>query len=231
MRVVAALALTLAMAPAPQPSTSPSVPSGLLGGLVAGLGDLVDGLLGAGDDPTAPPTTPPTTPPSDPPSVAPTTPGPSVTSVPVPGPIVPSVAVPSDARPNGLPGRVVRPGGDGGPDVVVTVVPQPAGAPEVAPSTSESLAVPTVVRTDPVLRWAALLFSIGVLALPVVLLVRRRPAPADVAPAPVPARGGPVPPGPDEGTENVTRLPTNLNAIYELGRLDERLAQERERRS
>ncbi|MEU6205226.1 hypothetical protein ABZ814_16775 [Micromonospora musae] len=231
MRVVAALALTLAMAPAPQPSTSPSVPDGLLGGLVAGLGDLVDGLLGAGDDPTVPPTVPPATPPSDPPSAAPTTSAPSAASIPAPGPIVPSVAVPTGARPNGVPDRVVRPGGDGGPDVVVTVVPQPAGAPEVAPSTSETLAVPTVVRTDPVLRWAALLFAIGVLALPVVLLVRRRPAPAAVAPDPVPARGGPVPPGPDETAENVTRLPTNLNAIYELGRLDERLAQERERRS
>ena len=31
--------------------------------------------------------------------------------------------------------------------------------------------------------------------------------------------------------DNVTHLPTELNAIYELGRLDERLSQERNRRS
>ncbi|TDC34370.1 hypothetical protein E1211_17545 [Micromonospora sp. 15K316] len=234
MRVVAALALTLAMAPAPQPSTSPSAPDGLLGGLVGGLGDLVDGLLGAGDPPPTDP--PPTDPPSAGPTAAPTTPGPSATSIPTPGPIIPSGLGPSGAptsRPAGLPGHVVRPGRDGGPDVVVTVVPQPAGAPEAAPSISDGLAVPTVVRTDPVLRWAALLFAIGVLALPVVLLVRRRPAPtaAPPAPTPAPARVGPVPPGPDDTAENVTRLPTNLNAIYELGRLDERLAQERDRRS
>ncbi|SIR98360.1 hypothetical protein [Micromonospora avicenniae] len=232
MRVVAALALTLAMAPAPEPSPSPTVPGGLLGGLVGGLGSLVDGLLGAGDD--GEPSVPPSSPPSDAPSAAPTTPGPSATSVPTPGSLAPSVAVPSGVStnaPGGVPGRVVRPGGGREPSVVVTVVPQPAGAPDLTPSTSDRLAVPTVVRTDPVLQWAALLFAVGVLALPVVLLVRRRPAPAAPAPAPVAAPGGPVPPGPEDTAENVTRLPTNLNAIYELGRLDERLAQERERRS
>ncbi|GAB3937877.1 hypothetical protein GCM10027614_16910 [Micromonospora vulcania] len=53
-------------------------------------------------------------------------------------------------------------------------------------------------------------------------LRRRRPAGVPVLAA-VPDDDGPVP-------DNVRHLPTDLNGIYEMGRLDERLEQERRRR-
>jgi hypothetical protein len=122
------------------------------------------------------------------------------------------------------------PGGGPGEPAAVTAAP-PGGDGGPAPSTSENLGVPTVVGSDPFLRWAVMVLGVGVVGLAVALFLRRRPAPPAPVPAATGAGVGPVPPGPDETTGNVTRLPTNLNAIYELGRLDERLAQERERRS
>ncbi|MBM0235716.1 hypothetical protein JNW91_30510 [Micromonospora sp. STR1_7] len=72
----------------------------------------------------------------------------------------------------------------------------------------------------------------GVLAVLALLLLWRRPAVAASnsagAPAPAPTHAPESDPGPVP--DNVSRLPTNLNAIYELGRLDERLDQERRRR-
>ncbi|KAB1923931.1 hypothetical protein F8271_30770 [Micromonospora sp. ALFpr18c] len=111
-------------------------------------------------------------------------------------------------------------GGPGAPDATVPVRNGEAPAP----------AAPTY--TDPARGdWppAYYLVLAGVLAvLALLLLVRRRPPaapPAAAAPAPAPA------PEPVPVPDNVSRLPTNLNAIYELGRLDERLDQERGRRS
>ncbi|MFC0506927.1 hypothetical protein [Micromonospora costi] len=229
MPVVAALALTLALAPAPAPSPTPS--AGPVGSLLGGVGSLVDGLLGAGGGGTPTPTPTPTSP----------TAGPSVTAVPSSAPVVPPAGTPSGvptSAPAGVPGPPGAPGpagprgGLGDPVVVVTGTPPPAVGVPGDPTTSQGLAAPAAVQPDPLMRWAAMMLAVGVLAVPVALIVRRR-RPA-VAPSPAtPSTGGaPVPPAEvDETSGNVTRLPTNLNAIYELGRLDERLAQERERRS
>ncbi|MGK5739940.1 hypothetical protein [Micromonospora sp. URMC 103] len=231
MPVVAALALTLALAPAPSPA--PSSPTGPVGGLLGGVGDLVDGLLGAGGGTPTPP-----------PSATPTTPGPSVTSIPtaVPPTGAPG-AVPTGA-PAGVPGPAGAPGAPGapgpvgprgggdGPAVVVTVPPPTAAEGQGAPTTSDGFATPAVAAPDPLMRWAVMMLAVGVLALAAALVVRRRRPAVTPSPAAPAVGAGPVPPAEPGGTEgNVTRLPTNLNAIYELGRLDERLAQERERRS
>jgi len=83
------------------------------------------------------------------------------------------------------------------------------------------------------------LLAAGVLTVLALLLLRRRrpaaaagvaPAPTS-APAPAPALAPDLDADPDPVPDNVSRLPTNLNAIYELGRLDERLEQERSRKS
>ncbi|MGW1450451.1 hypothetical protein ACWCO3_19515 [Micromonospora sp. NPDC002411] len=72
------------------------------------------------------------------------------------------------------------------------------------------------------------LLLLGVLAVLALLFVRRRAPGPSAAPTPAPA---PAPdPGPGPVPDNVSRLPTSLNAVYELGRLDERLERERGRR-
>ncbi|MCG5439612.1 hypothetical protein PSH25_004071, partial [Micromonospora sp. PSH25] len=95
------------------------------------------------------------------------------------------------------------------------------------PNAAPALANPTRSAWPPV----SYLLVVAVLAVLALLLLRRR--------APVPAAApdpGPVPdvgPAPDTGPvpDNVSRLPTSLNAIYEMGRQDERLEQERRRRT
>ncbi|MFI7605950.1 hypothetical protein ACIBTV_12575 [Micromonospora sp. NPDC049366] len=238
MPAVAALALTLALAPAPSPSPSPSAPPGPVTGLLGGLGEVVDGLLGlGGGSSTTSPSVEPTTP----------GPGPSATSIPETGvpatgaPVAPGGVAPGaptgaatagtpGAR-GGVPARVGSWSDTDDPAVGVPVPPAPDGrAP--APTGPDGLAAPTAVNDDALFRITMIGLGVAVLAVQIMLLVRRRrgrPAPA-VAAAPV--AGGPVAPTALDVTgDNVTRLPTNLNAIYELGRLDERLAQERERGS
>ncbi|MCM0678678.1 hypothetical protein NCC78_28990, partial [Micromonospora phytophila] len=86
--------------------------------------------------------------------------------------------------------------------------------------------------------WLAYGLAVGALAVPVALVLRRRRHVPGATPgqagssAPAPGRAGPSAPAPDPEpvVDNVTRLPTDLNGIYELGRLDERLRQEREHR-
>jgi len=98
-------------------------------------------------------------------------------------------------------------------------------APEVPPA----LASPARRGWPPV----SYLLVAAVLAVLALLLLRRRAsdtttvAASDPGPAPDPDPR----PEPDPGPDNVRRLPTSLNAIYELGRLDERLEQERGRRT
>ncbi|MFC3502123.1 hypothetical protein ACFOOK_14290 [Micromonospora krabiensis] len=235
MPAVAALALTLALAPAPSPSPAPSAPAGPVTGLLGGLGEVVDGLLGLGGGSS-----------TTSPSAAPTTPGPSATSI--PDPVVPPTGVP--VTPGGaVPGAPAggatagTPGTQGGAParvgswsdtddpVVGAPVPRAPDGRAPAPTGPDGLAAPTAVDDDALFRLTMIGLAVAVLAVQIMLLVRRRrerPAPAAAAP-PV---AGPVPPAALDATgDNVTRLPTNLNAIYELGRLDERLAQERERRS
>ncbi|WBB69457.1 hypothetical protein [Micromonospora sp. WMMD812] len=220
MPAVAALALTLALAPAPSPSTAPSPSQGVVGGLLGGVGDLVDGLLGGGGDGT----------PSATPSASPTqSGGPTGAPAPAPVPGKPSVA-PSSAAPPRSPARLGSGGGADDPVVGVPLAPQPADRND-APVAPEGMAAPVPDDDDELFRWAVLLLAVGVLAVPLVLLVRQRREPRPAAPV-ASSAGGPLPPtGLDVTGDNVTRLPTNLNAIYELGRLDERLAQERERHS
>ncbi|MGK5523284.1 hypothetical protein ACSNN9_28565, partial [Micromonospora sp. URMC 107] len=88
-------------------------------------------------------------------------------------------------------------------------------------------------------RWLVHGLVLGALAVPVLFVLHRRRRPAVAAtgsPGPSSPSSPPAPspptPEPDEEPliDNVTHLPTNLNAIYELGRLDERLSQERNRR-
>ncbi|SCF15161.1 hypothetical protein GA0070607_6183 [Micromonospora coriariae] len=107
------------------------------------------------------------------------------------------------------------------------------------PNGGDPVAPPTLAAPDrggwPVLPAYYLLVA-GALAVLALLLLRprraaraARAAGAAGAPAPAPA---PTPaPDPGPAPDNVSRLPTNLNAIYELGRLDERLEQERRHRS
>ncbi|MET8045547.1 hypothetical protein ABZU25_32345 [Micromonospora sp. NPDC005215] len=211
MPAVVVLALTLALAPAPSPSST----SGPVADLLGGVGQIVDDLLDRGGTPNAPPTatsTPTSTPrsPAVPDQANPARP----TAAPTPA--GPSAAV----RAPGAPVASARPDGGAATGSRATAVPRRDGdAPTpVAPPTFAS---PARDGWPPV----SYLLVLAVLVVLAVLLLRRhRPA---AAPAPGPA------PGPDPGPlpENVSRLPTSLNAVYELGRLDERLDHERGRRS
>ncbi|MEU4556001.1 hypothetical protein [Micromonospora violae] len=234
MPTVVVLALTLALAPAPSPSTTPN----LLGDIIGGVGQIVDDLLG-GDAPSADPT----------PNATPTTPSVAPTGVPTssqppaadqPSPVT-SIAIPVPA---GSAGAVPAPS-----DPVRRTTGEDAGAREAAvprrdgetpePSVLPALANPTGGAWPP----ASYLLVVGLLALLAVLLLRRRAPAAALAPRPDPGpdsapRPGPVldsapAPDPDLGPvpDNVSQLPTSLNVIYEMGRLDERLEQERRRRT
>lgn len=222
MPAVAALVLTLALAPAP----SPSPPSGPVGDILGGVGRVVDGVLGGHGTPSATPTA----------SVTPT-----ATSTPSPPPVTgqPNPAAPgATAAPAGAsagvrgPATPDRPAGGSGTDAQDAAVPQRTGdtpASEVPPA----LASPARDGWPPV----SYLLVAAVLAVLALLLLRRRAPGTSAAPTPDPApqrnpdpQPDPAPqPDPDPGPDNVRRLPTSLNDIYELGRLDERLEQERRR--
>ncbi|MEV1075046.1 hypothetical protein [Micromonospora parva] len=222
MPTVVVLALTLALAPAP----SPSATSNPLGDIIGGVGQIVDDLLG-GDPPSAAPTPSATATgvptPSRPPAAGQPTP---VRTTAVPAPAGSVGGVPAPAAP--APGR--RPVGES-TDTREVVVPQHDGdTPE--PAAPPVFASPARDAWPP----ASYLLVVGLLAVLALLLLRRRaPAPAVAAPAPDPGPvpdSGPAPdPGPVPDNDNVSRLPTSLNAIYEMGRLDERLEQERRRRT
>ncbi|MER5338268.1 hypothetical protein [Micromonospora sp. NPDC002717] len=212
MSAVAALALTLALAPAPTPSAS----GGPVGGLLGGVGQIVDDLLtgGAGATPGASPTPVPsgsTAPASPRPSAAPVAPGPSTST--------------STSTRAVDPGRTAE-----GPGERKAAVPAPNGRTGTSGDASTVAAPPLRGDGDPAERWLLYGLAATAVAVPVLLVLRRRrPAVAQMGPAGAPA---PTPdPAGEPLVDNVTRLPTNLNAIYELGRLDERLSQERERRS
>ncbi|MEH1102170.1 hypothetical protein [Micromonospora sp. CPCC 205561] len=214
MPAVAALALTLALAPAPTPSAS----GGPVGDLIGDLGQVVDGLLTGGGrgSPSASPTPVPSGSPA-----APTRPaGPSAAPA-VPSPASPARSAAAPGRDRPAAGPVERPVEPPAPDGQggATGAPSSLGA----PPRGDDGAGP-----DP---WLVTGLALGALAVPVLLVWsrRRRPAAGPVGPV------GPANPTPDPDEEplddNVIRLPTSLNAIYELGRLDERLSQERDRRS
>ncbi|MFI7575836.1 hypothetical protein [Micromonospora sp. NPDC049497] len=216
MPAAAVLALILALAPAPTPSGS----TGPVGDLLGGVGDLVDGLLPGGADATPAP--------SATPSVGSPTASPSDPSPPLSRSAGPTPGAP---RPSSVATDAVR---------RAAAVPQRPGP---TPGTREGRAAPPAGSEQGADRRMAYAAGAGVLAVAaLVLLWRRRrsvPGPA-VTPAEtggptwpgVPAASGPsgvVPPSDgDPAPDNVTRLPTDLNAIYELGRLDERLRQQRE---
>ncbi|MEU5785090.1 hypothetical protein [Micromonospora lupini] len=216
MPTVVVLALTLALAPAPSPSPT----SGPVGDILGGVGRAVDDLFGGHGAPSATPT-PSVTPtatsaPSRPPATGqprPATPGATA------APAGSSAGVRASAAPD-------RPTGDS--DAQEAAVPLRTGdtpAPEVPPA----LANPARGGWPPV----SYLLVVAVLAVLALLLLRRRAPDSPTAPAPDPAPAPDSGPGPDpEPTpDNVRRLPTTLNGIYELGRLDERLEQERRRRT
>ncbi|MGV9212985.1 hypothetical protein ACTFTM_14100 [Micromonospora sp. RB23] len=220
MPAVVVLALTLALAPAPTPSVSAS--PGPLGELVGGVGRMVGDLLGGGGTPT-PTATPsgtraPTSGPSRPPTAGPSSPS---TPGATPAPAASSTGGRATVKPD-------RPGGGAGTTDSDPAVPQRGGdtpAPDVAPS----LADPVRSGWPPV---SYLLVAVVLVGLAALLLRRRGSAGHSAVPAPTPdppPSSGPDP-DPDPGPENVRRLPTSLNAVYELGRLDERLEQERRRR-
>ncbi|MFE9190191.1 hypothetical protein ACFYL6_11315 [Micromonospora sp. NPDC007208] len=211
MPTVVVLALTLALAPAP----SPSATSDPLGDIIGGVGQIVDDLLGGGT-PTAAPT----------PSVAPT--GASTPSRPPvvnqPSPAEP-ITIPVPARSaGGVPAPAVPDRHTAGTGSREAAVP---GRDAPTPTLPPALANPARNAWPPV----SYLLVVAVLAVLALLLVRRRaPVPAATPdPGPVPESG----PAPDAGPvpDNVSRLPTSLNAIYEMGRQDERLEQERRRRT
>ncbi|WP_433133319.1 hypothetical protein ACQPWW_15485 [Micromonospora sp. CA-240977] len=209
MPAVVVLALTLALAPAPSPSTT----SGPVADLLGGVGRIVDDLLDQGGAPSAPPTAT-STPTSTPRSPAVTDQANPARPTTVPTPAGPSAAV----RAPGAPVASVRPDGGGVTGSRAAAVPRSDGGPP-APVAPPPLANPVRDGWPPV----SYLLVLAVLVLLALLLLRRhRPA---AEPVPDPA------PGPDPGPvpDNVSRLPTSLNAVYELGRLDERLARERGR--
>ncbi|MET8260995.1 hypothetical protein [Micromonospora sp. NPDC005205] len=215
MPTVVVLALALALAPAPSPSTT----SNPLGDIVGGVGQIVDDLLG-GDTPSAAPT-PSATPtaaatPSRPPVAGQPSP---VKPVAIPGPAGTTSGVPAPAAPDR------RTAGEGTGTREAAVPWRDGDTP--APTPPPALANPTRNAWPP----ASYLLVVAVLAVLALLLLRRRaPAPAAAPdPGPVPDSG----PAPDPGPvpDNVSRLPTSLNAIYEMGRQDERLEQERRRRT
>ncbi|WP_327031421.1 hypothetical protein [Micromonospora ureilytica] len=213
MPTVVVLALTLALAPAP----SPSVSSDPLGDIIGGVGQIVDDLLG-GNTPSAAPA----------PSVTPARP--STPSRP------PAAGQPSPVEPVAIPVPAASAGG-----VPAPAAPDPGTADE-GTGTREA-AVPQRDRDTPAPVLASparnawppvsYLLVVAVLAVLALLLLRRRaPVPAATRtpdPGPVPDSG--PPPDPGAVPDNVSRLPTSLNAIYEMGRLDERLEQERRRRT
>ncbi|MEU8154047.1 hypothetical protein AB0B94_10345 [Micromonospora sp. NPDC048986] len=215
MPTVVVLALTLALAPAP----SPSATSNPLGDIVGGVGQIVDDLLG-GDTPSAAPT------PSVTPSAAATPSRPPVAGKPspvepivIPGPAVSAENVPAPTAPD----RRTAGASSGTSEAVVPPRDGDTPAPIVAPA----LANPTRNAWPP----ASYLLVVAVLAVLTLLLLRRRaPVPA-AAPDPGPTSDPWPEPDPGPTPDNVSRLPTSLNAIYEMGRQDERLEQERRRRS
>ncbi|MFI7650698.1 hypothetical protein ACIBTZ_32195 [Micromonospora sp. NPDC049460] len=208
---MAALALTLALAPAPTPSAS----GGPVGDLLGGIGQIVDDLLtgGGGITPGASPTPVPSG------STAPASPRPSA----APGAPRPSTSTTTSPRADSA--RTAE-----GPGERKAAVPAPNGRTGTSGDASTVTAPPLDGDGDPAVRWLLYGLAATAVAVPVLLVLRRRrPAVAQVGPAGAPA---PTPdPAGEPLVDNVTRLPTNLNAIYELGRLDERLSQERQRRS
>ncbi|MFG1891353.1 hypothetical protein ACGFIR_26215 [Micromonospora sp. NPDC049051] len=219
MRVVAALALTLALAPAPTPTAS----GGPVGDLLGGVGRVVDDLLKGGR----------ATPGASP------TPVPTGSTAPAPTPADPSVAPAVPAAPG--PSAPARGGASAPAPAGDLPAGREAGAP--APEERESASdAPSTVAAPPrgddgaTDRWLVYGLVLGVLAVPVLFVLHRRRRPAVAATGPAGPASPPTPaPDPDPDDEpvldNVTHLPTDLNAIYELGRLDERLSQERNRRS
>ncbi|MEV4660019.1 hypothetical protein [Micromonospora sp. NPDC049301] len=216
MPAVVALVLTLALSPAPSPSATSGPVSDLLGGIGQIVDDLLDG--GGGSTPSAPPSPTPT---QNPPPSA----GPSAPVVPVPAAPAPT------PTPAGSSADSRRPQAPAAPDRTA----DGRGTREASvplPNEGDPVAPPTLAAPDRV-GWPMLpayyLLIAGVLAVLALLLLRPRRAVRAVgaagAPAPTPA------PDPGPAPDNVSRLPTNLNAIYELGRLDERLEQERRHRS
>ncbi|MEH1056866.1 hypothetical protein V6U89_16875 [Micromonospora sp. CPCC 206171] len=97
-------------------------------------------------------------------------------------------------------------------------------APGGSATVPEALPTETAEETDRLLLYA---LALSAAAVPVLPLTRRRRSPTAVAPADAPRPA----PDPEPAPDNVSRLPTDLNGIYELGRLDERLSQQRNRRS
>ncbi|MFI5925655.1 hypothetical protein ACIA3K_06675 [Micromonospora sp. NPDC051543] len=220
MPAVVVLALTLALAPTPTPTPAPTVSAtpGPLGELVGGVGRIVGDLLGGRGTPTPVPTPSgtraPTSGPSRPPATEPSRPSRPGAN---PGPAESSVGARATVPPD-------RPGGRAGTNGRDPAVPVRGGdtpAPIVAPA----IADPVRDGWPPV---SYLLVAAVLVGLAVLLLRRRGSAGPSTVPAPTPDPT--PPPNPDPGPDNVRRLPTSLNAIYELGRLDERLEQERRRR-
>ncbi|MFY1614946.1 hypothetical protein [Micromonospora sp. WMMD736] len=215
MPAVVVLALTLALAPTPTPTVSPT--PGPIGELVGGVGRIVGDLLGGGGTPTPTPTPSgtraPTAGPSRPPATVPSGPAkPGATSAPAGS----SAGDRATVKPD-------RPDGSAGTNGRDTAVP-PRGGDTPAPIVAPAIADPVRDGWPPV---SYLLVAAVLVGLAVLLLRRRGSAGPPAVPAPTP---DPTPtPDPDPGPDNVRRLPTSLNAIYELGRLDERLEQERRR--
>ncbi|MGC4771809.1 hypothetical protein ACLQ25_22930 [Micromonospora sp. DT44] len=224
MPAVVVLALTLALAPAPTPTPAPtpsvSATPGPLGELVGGVGRIVGDLLGGGGTPTPIPTPSgtraPTSGPSRPPANAPSSPS---TPGATPGPAESSAGARTTVTHDRPDGRA----GTNGRDPAVPVRGGDTPAPIVAPA----IADPVRDGWPPV---SYLLVAAVLVGLAVLLLRRRGSAGPSPVPAPTSDPTPPADPDPDPGPDNVRRLPTSLNAIYELGRLDERLEQERRRR-
>ncbi|MEU8330369.1 hypothetical protein [Micromonospora sp. NPDC048839] len=215
MPTVVVLALTLALSPAP----SPSATSDPLGDIVGGVGQIVDDLLG-GNTPTAPP----------PPGVTPTrAPTPSPTPVAGQPSPVESSAIPVPTRSaGGRPAPVApdrRTAGEGTATRGAAVPRRDGDTP--APTDPPALANPTRSAWPPM---SYLLVVVALAVLAVLFLRRRSPVPA-AAPDPGPVPGADPAPDPGSMPENVSRLPTSLTAIYEMGRQDERLEQERRPRT
>ncbi|WP_328417336.1 hypothetical protein OG470_29010 [Micromonospora sp. NBC_00389] len=214
MPAVVALMLTLALTPTPSPS--PSATPGPVSELLGGVGKIVDDLLGGGSStPSTSPTPRPT--PSPPPAADPSVPA-------VPAPALTPAGSSAGSRPPGASAAPDRTSGGRGDRAAAVPLPNGEGA---APPT---LASPT--RGGWPLVPAYYFLVAGVLAvLALMLLLRRRTAGTPgVAGAPAPAPTPASAPDPGPVPDNISRLPTNLNAIYELGRLDERLDQDRGRR-
>ncbi|MET8357274.1 hypothetical protein [Micromonospora sp. NPDC005171] len=215
MPTVVVLALTLALAPAPSPSTT----SNPLGDIIGGVGQIVDDLLGGGT-PTAAPT------PSVTPTGAPTPSRPPVAGQPSP---VESIASPVPTGSTGggpapaVPDRRTADEDSGTREVAVPWRDGDTPAPTAAPA----LANPSRNAWPP----TSYLLVVALLAVLALLFLRRRAPVPTATPDPGPVPGPDPAPEPGPVPENVSRLPTSLNAIYEMGRQDERLEQERRRRT